>query len=250
MRRSLRKCPTCGRLYQGRRTDVACPKCVAGATPTESEIEIPRVPLLKVRCFIESRPNILLWVADQVSKVSVHGSLGFEPPDDSEAETIPSLDGAVAKRVLDIIVTHIGEGKRSSEASEHVASAAHWPRWFAANVFHTCCSIDATMRCFANAAQVSMGGSRNGFQFSAVLDSDVRPNHALAHGLTAAWNDPVWNVLCPPLGPGCRCGLIPVIEFPGEPRLPRVGTVATPRGARPDSPAFGRRVDRRTWRLE
>lgn len=73
-----------------------------------------------------------------------------------------------------------------------------------------------------------------GWRFDAVMDSDTRPNHAAAHGLTAAVDDPVWNVLAPPLGFNCRCNLS--IALPEDLRKPGKGpSEAFRAGARADS---------------
>lgn len=43
------------------------------------------------------------------------------------------------------------------------------------------------------------------WQYSAILDSRVRPTHAAMHGVVYRHDDPVWSHSYPPNGYGCRC---------------------------------------------
>lgn len=65
---------------------------------------------------------------------------------------------------------------------------------------------------FANAAAAEQwaGFAENAdlypnLQYRTVGDADVRPSHALLHGLILPLNDPFWITHTPPLGFGCRC---------------------------------------------
>ena len=91
------------------------------------------------------------------------------------------------------------------------------------------------------------------FQFQAVMDADTRPNHAAAHELTAAKDDPVWNTLSPPLSWMCRCVKVLMDRFEIEENYPhllnRNGTMKRaqlPPGAFPDS-GFGKRQDHKIY---
>jgi len=48
------------------------------------------------------------------------------------------------------------------------------------------------------------------WQYVAILDGRERPSHKENHGFTAPANDPVWQVLQPPLDHNCRCRIRPV----------------------------------------
>lgn len=52
-----------------------------------------------------------------------------------------------------------------------------------------------------------------GFIFDTFLDDVVRPNHKAAHGFIAGTNDPIWQMLQPPLGYNCRCTINFVDKF-------------------------------------
>lgn len=85
------------------------------------------------------------------------------------------------------------------------------------------------------------------YQFNAIMDSRVRPNHAAADGIVAGIDDPVWDLLFPPLGYNCRCSLISITRrearrmglLDENGQIPRLQTI--PAEAGPDYPSFGRR---------
>lgn len=43
------------------------------------------------------------------------------------------------------------------------------------------------------------------WQYVGILDGRIRPAHLALHGKVWRWNDPIWSVIWPPNGWGCRC---------------------------------------------
>jgi SPP1 gp7 family putative phage head morphogenesis protein len=87
-------------------------------------------------------------------------------------------------------------------------SGAQWTRSYAENVFRTTGATCYSAGRFKQLSDPDVKHTIPGLQFSAVRDADVRPNHAAAHGLIAAVDDPIWQRLSPPLGFNCRCDLV------------------------------------------
>ena len=48
------------------------------------------------------------------------------------------------------------------------------------------------------------------YQYSAILDDRVRPNHAWMDGKTYSVNNPIWKKWMPPNGYNCRCMVVPI----------------------------------------
>lgn len=48
------------------------------------------------------------------------------------------------------------------------------------------------------------------YQYSAIMDDRVRPNHACCDGKFFSINSPVWKELTPPNGFNCRCMIVPI----------------------------------------
>ena len=50
------------------------------------------------------------------------------------------------------------------------------------------------------------------WQYVAVMDSRTRPEHAALNGKVWRWDDPIWEVIWPPNGWGCRCRSVALTE--------------------------------------
>ena len=54
--------------------------------------------------------------------------------------------------------------------------------------------------------------SRPYWRYVAIMDGRTRPAHAALHGKVFRWDDPIWSVIFPPNGWGCRCRVVAMTE--------------------------------------
>jgi len=156
----------------------------------------------------------------------------------------------VAERVQGYLARALGEGVTQDEAAERILGelrrgdpSASYPRAYADTVFRTVTASAYTEGRMEQARSPEVRAVVGGFRFDATPDGDVRPNHWAADGFVAALDDPVWELLRPPLGYNCRCALVLV----GKGEAVKAGVVGKdgetpryrrpPRGAHPD-PGF------------
>ncbi len=142
--------------------------------------------------------------------------------------------GRPRDRVIDDIVEALGQRRYGEPMASHVSA-------YADTVYRTNTTTAYAEGRFKQARDPEVAPFVGAFRYDATLDADVRPNHRAADGFVAAVNDPVWNVLRPPLGYNCRCALgivttaqakrAGVIDADGS----VVFTSALPRGAGPDT---------------
>lgn len=50
------------------------------------------------------------------------------------------------------------------------------------------------------------------WRYVAIMDSRTRPEHAALNGRVFRWDDPIWEVIWPPNGWGCRCRVVALTE--------------------------------------
>lgn len=153
-----------------------------------------------------------------------------------------TIDVAVVERVQETVARALREGMSTQEATDEVAELGDWSRAYAETVVRTNTTTAYTAGRFTEAASIAeTTGIDVLFRYSAITDSDVRPNHAAMAGIVAPWSDPIWDRLSPPLGFNCRCSVYPVFD---EEPTPNALYTALGRGAKPDGPGFGSRPDR------
>jgi SPP1 gp7 family putative phage head morphogenesis protein len=71
-------------------------------------------------------------------------------------------------------------------------------------------------------------------QYSAILDTRVRPSHAKLHGIIKPVDDPFWRTRFPPLGFQCRCQVIALTRRQAERRLREAAERGQPADVVPD----------------
>lgn len=82
-----------------------------------------------------------------------------------------------------------------------------------------------------NARQVENAQDRPWWRYVAVMDGRTRPHHAELNGRVWRYDDPIWDIIYPPNGWGCRCRVVALSNADME-RLglqPERGTVIVER---------------------
>ncbi len=59
---------------------------------------------------------------------------------------------------------------------------------------------------------VSNAIERPYWRYVAIMDGRTRPAHAALHGKVFRWDDPIWKVIWPPNGWGCRCRVVALTQ--------------------------------------
>lgn len=117
---------------------------------------------------------------------------------------------------------------------------AGWSRAYADTVFRTLTASSYARGRREQAEDPAIRRVMGGWRYAAVHDGDARPNHLKADGVVAAFDDPIWEQLSPPLGYRCRCSLeiVTRAELRARGVIDRAGNVLTyvsaPDGAGPD----------------
>ncbi|WP_234082304.1 phage minor head protein [Azonexus sp. R2A61] len=63
-----------------------------------------------------------------------------------------------------------------------------------------------------NKRQVANAAARPYWRYIAIMDGRTRPAHAALNGKVWRWDDPIWKVIYPPNGWGCRCRVVALTE--------------------------------------
>jgi SPP1 gp7 family putative phage head morphogenesis protein len=113
-------------------------------------------------------------------------------------------------QVRDRIARMIREGKTEPQAGAIISDMGDWTQAYGRTVWRTTLASAHTAGEFAQMADPAVGLVFGALRYSAVMDSDTRPNHAALDGLVAAPGDPIWHRAAPPQGYACRCVLTPV----------------------------------------
>lgn len=202
---------------------------------------VPRVPFNEAVADVLARDPVLLKSAEEVA-TAYNESHVFSMARAVEQETVARAQKAVAKAL------HEGEGpvalarnirEIARKAGEDMAG---WTRNYAETVSENALATAYSAGRFRQMADTETASVIGALEFVGPNDSSKRPNHRAALGLVAAPDDPVWDVLAPPLGHRCRDGLALVDWLTLKRRglvLPngRVRPATIPPGAHPD-PGF------------
>jgi SPP1 gp7 family putative phage head morphogenesis protein len=122
-----------------------------------------------------------------------------------ESTTVDRAQRAVAKA----IATGRSARQVGVELREIAKTAGEdmdgWTRWYSETVAETNMNTAYSAGRFRQMADPAVASVIGALMFDGPQDdSSTRPNHAAAVGLIAAPDDPVWNVIAPPLGFRCR----------------------------------------------
>lgn len=190
------------------------------------EAGIPALPHLEAIRDLVSRQPVLARTAEKIARIYT---------EDHGFALARSASRVLTERIQTTIVGALRVGLKTPTATAIIRELGDFERSYAETVFRTNVSTAYTNGLVEIAKDPAVADVVSGFRFSAVHDSDVRPNHLAADGVVAAANDPVWNTLRPPLGFNCRCALelVSAVDRGFRP-LPRA---RVPVGAYPD-PGF------------
>jgi len=122
----------------------------------------------------------------------------------------------VAQKVQEAISKTMQAGASDVPPSKVISEITGWSRAYADTVYRTnLCGAYSAGR-LRQAMDPDVEDVVVGLRYVAAMDSNTRPNHAAAHGLVAAHDDPIWYDLAPPAGYACRCSLELVDRFTAE----------------------------------
>lgn len=176
-----------------------------------------------------SRNALLAPLAGSISDIVEKGGIAFAN----------AADEQVTARARDAIASSIAQGMGQQEAVRRLRESTSWSDAYAQTAYRTVALTSYSDGLKRQAADPRLGGAIAGWRYSATLDRDTRPNHGACDGVVAALDDPVWEIITPPLGFNCRCALIPIARQEAERRWPGgvIPPARIPSGGGPD-PGF------------
>lgn len=162
-----------------------------------------------------------------------------------------STELELTTHIRDFISHAINAGTPVPLAKDILAGVLDWSHAYAETVFRTNVQTAYQAGRFRQAFDPAVAEILRAFEYDAVLDSDVRKNHAAAHGFLAPTTDMRWNQFSPPMGYNCRCGtrFIDIWELRNRGLLEKNGTIKVLipsrfADAKPDKNFGGMRPDR------
>lgn len=164
---------------------------------------LPNVPFEEAIDDIISRQPELTESSEQVQEV--YARHGFA--------LAQSSDLRITQKIQQALADFARKGIPEPEGTQILAAIDDFTRAYAQTVYRTNLNTSYTAGRFKQAQDTDVAEVIGAFQYVAILDSTVRPNHRAAHGLIASQFDAVWETFSPPLGFNCRCGVKLVDKF-------------------------------------
>lgn len=164
-----------------------------GEVPSKP-LTIPKVKFKEAVTDMLSRDPRLVGSAEEVQKLySVQRGFAM----------VRSMSQAITNKVHSVIAKGLEEGIEYGTAINLIAKIGDFDKAYAANVYRTNIAHAYTAGRFKQAADEDVADVVGAMGYVAILDSDVRKNHAAAHGFIARADDPVWAAMAPPAGYQC-----------------------------------------------
>lgn len=199
----------------------------SGAAPTGA-VEIPHVPNAPAIRALMRRDPRLARSAGEVAKI-YNDRVVFA--------LARSASATITERVRDAMLLTPQAGVPLRSVSKIVAELGDFTASYAEMVVRTNLNTAVTTGLFSQVVDPAVAEVIGALRFTAVGDSDTRPNHRAADGLIADARDPVWHKIAPPLGYRCRC----TVEFMPWTQIPsglivngKVRPASLPAGAHAD----------------
>lgn len=196
---------------------------------------IPRVTLQEaVDDMVDRTPATIRRAADRTAKrISQLYSV------DRVVAFVRSAEEAVTEAAQNFVARALREGIPAGEAGRALAMTANevstrsepWSEAYSRMAFRTNVNTAVTAGRFRQAQDPDIRAVIPAFRFDAVMDSDVRDNHAAANGIVMAIDNLEWRRIAPPLGYNCRCqvALVSVLELESAGRLRADGSIVESR---------------------
>ena len=103
-------------------------------------------------------------------------------------------------------VFEIGAG--TAGAAKALSDIGDWPRQYGETVWRTNASGAFSAGRMQQAKSEAGRRVIGALEYRVIDDRNLRDNHAMAEGVVAAQDDPVWSVILPPNGYNCRCSTV------------------------------------------
>ena len=119
-------------------------------------------------------------------------------------------------------MTEVGAGRGLALRANEVRQRSRaWSEAYARMAFRTNVNTANTAGRFRQVQDPDIRQVIPAFRFDAVVDSDVRDNHAIGDGMILRVDNPAWGKVAPPLGYNCRChvSLVSVVQLQQMGRL-------------------------------